>query len=321
MKQNNPYKHVLCFRKMKILVTGGAGFIGSWVVDKLLEKGHEVAVIDNLSTGRRENLNAKARFYEIDIRDKNLFEIFERENFDYVFHLAAQINLRDSIKNPLNDCEINIIGSLNVIECSVKYKIKKIVFSSSGGAMYGDDIKMPTPETEKENPLSPYGIAKLSVEKYLNSFKEIYGLDYAALRYSNVYGPRQNAKGEAGVVCLFIDKMLSGEQIVINGSGEQTRDFVYVEDVADANVLALNLSRIFNVSTGIETSINEIFRKIKNEIGREVKETHGEEIAGELKRSCLSSEKLQREGWKMNYDLDKGIGETVGWFKREKNLA
>ena len=301
----------------KALVTGGAGFIGSWVVDALVSKGLEAVVVDNLLTGNRDNLNEKSKFYGVDIRDKKISEIFEKEKPDYVFHLAAQTNVRESIKNPIEDCEVNILGTLNVLNCCVKYGVRKMIFSSTGGAIYGDNCKIPTPETEKEEPISPYGISKLSVEKYLEFYQHIYDLDYVALRYSNVYGPRQNSKGEAGVVAIFVNDILSNKQPVINGSGNQTRDYVYVKDVAEANFLALNFSGIFNVGTGKETSVNNIFKKIKKIMDVDIKEIHGPEIKGEQMRSCLDSDKLLRKGWSVEYGLDKGLKETIGYFKNE----
>jgi len=303
---------------MKILVTGGAGFIGSWVVDTLINKDFNVVVIDNLSSGSKENLNKKAKFYEIDIRDKKIDEIFQNEKIDYVFHLAAQINLRESIKNPVEDANINILGALNILNNCVKHKIKKFIFSSTGGAIYGDDCKIPTSETEEEKPMSPYGVAKLAIEKYLEFYKKVYGLDYVSLRYSNVYGPRQNSKGEAGVVAIFIDKLLLGEQPIINGSGEQTRDYVYVKDVAEANILALKLSGVFNVGTGKETEVNEIFRKIVNIMNSNLKEIHGPEIKGEQMRSCLDPGKLIKKDWGIGYDLEKGLKETINYFKNKR---
>lgn len=303
---------------MKILVTGGAGFIGSWVVDTLINKDFNVVVIDNLSSGSNENLNKKAKFYEIDIRDKKIDEIFQNEKIDYVFHLAAQINLRESIKNPVEDANINILGALNILNNCVKHKIKKFIFSSTGGAIYGDDCKIPTSETEEEKPMSPYGVAKLAIEKYLEFYKKVYGLDYVSLRYSNVYGPRQNSKGEAGVVAIFIDKLLLGEQPIINGSGEQTRDYVYVKDVAEANILALKLSGVFNVGTGKETEVNEIFRKIVNIMNSNLKEIHGPEIKGEQMRSCLDPGKLIKKDWGIGYDLEKGLKETINYFKNKR---
>ncbi len=299
---------------MKALVTGGAGFIGSHVADSLIEKGYAVVILDNLSSGKIENVNKKAIFVKASVND-DLTGLFEREKFDYVFHLAAQINVRTSIKEPREDACVNILGTLNILNNCAKYGVKKIIFSSTGGAIYGDNVKIPTSETEEQNPASPYGIAKLTIEKYLKFYKDIYGLDYAVLRYSNVYGPRQNFKGEAGVVAIFIDKILKNEPLIINGSGEQTRDYVFVKDVADANILALELSGTFNVSTGKETNVNEISMKIKELMNSSLNEVHGIEIKGEIMRSCLDARKLIKEGWMPKYDLERGLMETVGWFK------
>jgi len=306
----------------KALITGGAGFIGSWVTDDLIKKGLEVVVLDNLLTGRKENLNKNAEFYKIDINDKKICEIFEEEKPDYVFHLAAQINVRESIKNPLKDAEANILGSLNLLNACVKNKIKKFIFSSSGGAIYSPDSKIPTAEKEVENPLTPYGISKLTVEKYLGFYGNIHGLDYASLRYSNVYGPRQNSKGEAGVVAVFIDKILNKECPVINGSGKQTRDYVYVKDVSKANILSLNknISGVYNLSTGYETSVNELFSKISKSLNSKIKKIHGPEIKGEQMRSCLDSGKIIKKRWMPEYSFDDGLAETINWFKKKNNL-
>jgi len=302
---------------MKVLVTGGAGFIGSHIVDTLIKEGYKVVIIDNLSTGRMKNINPKARFYGLDIRSKKISKIFEKEKPDYVFHLAAQINVRDSIKDPIRDSEINIIGTLNILNCCIKQKVKKVIFSSTGGAIYGDDCKIPTSETEREIPTSPYGIAKLSIEKYLNFYKLVYGLDYVVLRYSNVYGPRQNSKGEAGVVSIFLDAILNNKSLRINGDGKQTRDYVYVKDVVQANFLAINLSGIYNVSSEKETDVNEIFSLIKKETKTKIKAIHNPSVKGEQMRSCLNSSKLKEEGWKRKYDLVEGIKITTKYFKNE----
>jgi UDP-glucose 4-epimerase len=299
----------------KVLVTGGAGFIGSWVADTLIDNGFDVIAIDNLSSGFMKNINPKIKFYNIDIRDNKISEIFEKEKPDFVFHLAAKINLRESVENPKESADVNITGTLNLLINCVKYNVKKFIFSSTGGAMYDDNCKLPASENEKENPISPYGISKFAIEKYLEFFKKVYGLDYVSLRYSNVYGPRQNSKGEAGVVAIFIDNLLSGKQPVINGSGEQTRDYVFVKDVANANFLALKLSGIFNVGTGKETNVNEIFGNIKQIFGFDIKEIHGPWAEGDLMRSCLSSEKLIKEGWQIKYKLEEGLKETVDYFK------
>lgn len=300
----------------KALVTGGAGFIGSHVVDALVEKGLEVFVIDNLSSGSLSNLNEEeCSFYDMDIRHSELLGVFKKYKPDYVFHLAAQINVRNSIKNPKNDADINVIGSLNLLDNCVKYGVKKIIFSSTGGAIYGDTSNLPTSETEKENPESPYGIAKLTIEKYLSFYKKTHGLDYISLRYGNVYGPRQDSNGEAGVIAIFINNILSGINSKINGDGEQTRDYVYVKDVANANILAMNLSGVYNVGTGIETNVNDIFRKIIKLSEKNPVSYNAPEVKGELLRSCLDSSKLRKNGWKRKYDLDKGLEETMKYFQ------
>ncbi len=304
----------------KVLVTGGAGFIGSWVADTLIDNGFDVVVADNLSSGFMKNINPKIKFYNADIRDNKISEIFEKEKPDFVFHLAAKINLRESVENPVESADVNIIGTLNLLMNCVRYNVKKFIFSSTGGAMYDENCKLPASENEKENPISPYGISKFAIEKYLEFFKKVYGIDYVSLRYSNVYGPRQNSKGEAGVIAIFIDNLLSGKQPVINGSGEQTRDYVYVKDVAKANLLALELSGIFNVGTGKETDVNEIFRNIKKILNSNINEIHGVWAEGDLMRSCLNSEKLIGKGWKIKYNLEEGLKETVDYFK-EGNLS
>ena len=300
-----------------ILCTGGCGFIGSWIVDALIEEGYEVIVIDNLSSGSKDNLNKKAKFYNLDIRDKSIEEIFKKHKIEYVFHTAAEISVRESILNPIPSAEVNIIGTLNLLNNCVKYKIKKFIFSSTGGAIYGEGSIIPTPETELEDPESPYGISKLSIEKYLSFYKKVYGLDYVSLRYSNIFGPRQNYKGEAGVIALFINQLLSDGEITINGTGEQTRDYCYVKDVAQANVLALKLSGIFNVGTGEEISVNSLFENIQILLGSDRIVKHVPEIKGELMRSCLDATKIINKGWKRNYSFAEGLEETIDFFKNE----
>jgi len=305
----------------KVLVTGGAGFIGSHLVDKLIENGHEVVVIDNLSTGKKKNLNKRARFYKLDIRNPKLAEIFKKEKPKIVFHFAAQINLRKSVEDPIEDAKTNIIGSLNILENCRKYKVKKVIFASTGGAIYGEAKIIPTPESYPADPLSPYGIAKFAVEKYLNYYYKVFGLPFISLRLANVYGPRQNLKGEAGVIAIFCDKMLNGTQPIINGNGRQTRDFIYIDDVIEAAILAMKekKSGIFNIGTAKETTINTIFRKLKKLTGSSCKEIHAPSKPGEQKRSCLDYKKAKKGlKWQPKYNLDKGLRETAEWFK-EKN--
>ncbi len=302
---------------MKILITGGAGFIGSHLVDRLISEGHKVVIVDNLSTGKKENLNKKAKFYKIDIRSPKIDQVFKKEKPEIVFHLAAQIDVRKSVEDPTEDAKINIVGSLNVLENCRKCKIKKIIFTSTGGAIYGEAKMVPTPETYSEYPLSPYGIEKLAIDKYLNYYRQVFGLPFISLRFANIYGPRQNSKGEAGVVAIFCNKMLSGEQPIINGDGKQKRDFVFVGDVIQAAVLAMGSKRvgIYNIGTAKETNINIIFRELKKLTGSDCKEIHVPAKPGEQRRSCLDYLKAKKElSWQPKHDLKKGLKETVGWF-------
>jgi len=302
---------------MKCLVTGGAGFIGSHVVDKLVDLGHDIVVIDNLFTGLKENINPKAKFVKISI-NSDLNDIFEKEKPEFVFHLAAQANLRKSFENPAMDAKINVGGSLNIIDCCVRYKVKKLIFSSTA-ALYSPNVDLPCSEKDEASPMSPYGLTKLTVEKYLKIMKDYHGLDYAALRYSNVFGPRQNPLGEAGVVCVFMDKISNGQDIMINGDGEQTRDFIFVADVADANVQAMakGVNGIFNVSSEQETSINYLAETLKNISGNNINISHGEGIKGELRRSCLSNEKLKKTGWNNNTGFEDGLKVTYESFAKK----
>jgi len=305
--------------RTRVLVTGGAGFIGSHTVDALVKGGHSVSVIDNLSTGLEENLNPKAKFHKVDIRDKGVAEIFRKEKPEAVFHFAAQMNLRRSLEDPIFDAESNVLGSLNLLECARKHGVRKFIFASSGGGIYGDASQIPTPESFPPAPISPYGLTKLTVEKYLEMWHQLHGLEYAALRYANVYGPRQNAKAEAGVIAIFIDKILRGESPRINGDGGQTRDYVYVDDVVGANLAALRsgVSGIFNIGTGVETSVNELFGKISGSLGSDVSASHGPAIKGEVLRSALDSTKAREcLGWEPQTLLEEGIAATVEFFRQ-----
>lgn len=303
---------------IKCIVTGGAGFIGSHLVDKLLEQGYKVAIIDNLSTGRKENINPKADFYNINIQDSKVSNIFNKVKPDIVFHYAAQIDVRKSVDDPIESAKTNILGSLNIIENCRNFGVKKIIFASSGGAVYGEAKIIPTPENYPTQPVSPYGIEKLIFEHYLGFYKKEYGLDYLILRFANVYGSRQNSRGEAGVIAIFCDKMINGGESLINGDGKQTRDFVFIEDIIRVNVLGVqkNKNGIFNIGTGVETDINDIFRKLKGLFNLEIKEIHAPEKQGEQKRSCLDSKKAKVElGWQPKYSLNKGLKKTLEWFK------
>ncbi len=304
----------------KILVTGGAGFIGSNMVDRFISLGHKVVIIDNLSTGFKENVNPKARFYKIDINSKKIEQVFKDEKPEILCHHAAQIDVRKSVADPIFDAKVNIEGTLNLLNNCVRYKTKKVIFASTGGALYGEQDYFPADEKHPERPLSPYGIAKLAIEKYLYFFRESYGLNYVSLRYANVYGPRQNPWGEAGVVAIFTQRLLSGEEAIINGDGKQTRDYVYVKDIVDANLLALNYpeSDFFNIGTGIETDVNTIFRLLKKKIGSKQKELHGPKKPGEQKRSVLDSSKAKKIlGWSPKYRFEEGIEETVKYYQKK----
>ncbi len=305
---------------MKILVTGGAGFIGSHVVDAYLSAGHQVVVVDDLSSGVRENLNPKAKFYQVDIRSDLVEGIFQREKFDVVNHHAAQMDVRRSVADPKFDASVNVMGSLNLLESSRKNGVNKFIVASTGGAIYGEQDSFPATEDHPQRPLSPYGVTKLTVEKYLYFYKEVYGLHYMTLRYANVYGPRQNPFGEAGVVAIFAHKMLKGEQPIINGDGKQTRDYVYIADVVQANALALNheSSGVYNVGTGVESDVNTVFKKLRKYLNPDCKEEHGPAKPGEQMRSVISFARIKKElGWSPTTKLEEGLYLTAEYFKQK----
>ncbi len=314
---------------MKIMVTGGAGFIGSHVVDRYIAEGYEVAVVDNLSTGKRHNLNPSARFYLMDIRSNLLEEVFKLEGPEVVNHHAAQISVPASVEDPLFDASVNISGLLNLLQYSVKYGVKKIIFISSGGAIYGEADKFPTPEDYPPQPSSPYAISKLISEHYLNFYKRQYGIDFTVLRYANIYGPRQVPHGEAGVVSIFIEKLLKGEVPTIYfHDGEpngMTRDYCYVEDVVRANILALEKGsgETFNIGTGKGTETMELYRSVLNLMRNSgfAKEKiydnpkKGPARPGDIRRSCIDIRKAQNLfGWRPEYDLSSGLKKTIRWF-------
>lgn len=292
-----------------VLVTGGAGFIGSHLVDELLEQGFEVVVLDNLSTGRRSQVPSKAIFIEGDIRD-DLSSLFSTYSFDSVFHLAAQASVSVSVRDPVEDARVNIIGALNVVHQSFLSGVKHITFVSSA-AVYSPHAPLPCTEQSPLAAGSPYGLAKMTIERYLELYHVLNGLSYTVLRLSNVYGPRQTAHGEAGVISVFVHNALQRKQLMVFGDGTQTRDFVYVKDVVRALVLSRTLNGIYNVSTGKQTSLLDLIAILSRLIQTEFSVAHHAARAGELKHSALSSAALQKEGWKSQYSLEQGLGETV----------
>jgi UDP-glucose 4-epimerase len=303
---------------MKALITGGAGFIGSNLADALIADGHSVTIIDNLSMGKIENIPNEAEFHKIDINSPVVDKIFEKSKFDYVYHLAAQMDVRKSVADPSYDAEINIIGGINLLQASAKHGVKKVIFSSTGGAIYGEQDYFPADENHPQNPISPYGISKLAFEKYLYYYYVEHKLPYIALRYANVFGPRQNEAGEAGVVAIFCSRLLRGDKAVVFGDGLQTRDFVFVRDVVNANILAMKYekSTAFNIGTGIESDINMLYDKIRDAAGSSQARINEPGKPGEQRRSCISYDKIKAElGWSPSVDLDKGIAETIEFFK------
>lgn len=276
-------------------------------------------VVDNLSSGAERNINKKAVFYQLDILDPKVETVFQKERPDYVNHQAAQMNVRRSVSDPIFDAEVNVLGSINIFQNCVKYSVKKIIFASSGGALYGEQDIFPAPENHAKRPVSPYGITKLAAEQYLYYYKSVYNLDYTSLRYANVFGPRQDPFGEAGVVAIFVRKMLNGEQPVINGDGEQTRDFVYVSDVARANLLSLqnNISEdVFNIGTGVETSINKIAFCLREIINPAIQEKYGPRKPGEQRRSVIDSSLAARVlHWKPVTSFMDGLKNTCQYFQ------
>ncbi len=304
---------------MKILVTGGAGFIGSHIVDAYIAAGHKVVILDNLSTGKKGNVHPEAVFVEADVRDAKLVrDLFARERFDAINHHAAQMDVRRSVDDPVYDASVNILGVLTLLESCVATGVRKVVFASSGGASYGEQDYFPADEEHPRRPISPYGVAKLTTENYLFYYKAVHNLDSVSLRYANVYGPRQNPEGEAGVVAIFASRMLAGGQPVVNGDGKQTRDYVYVGDVVRANVLALGFpgTDAFNVCTGIESDVNQLFRIIRQKTGSACEEKHGPAKKGEQLRSVLAYDKIQRVlGWKPEVSLEEGLGRAVEFFR------
>jgi len=355
MKLEKRKKQVSENKKTTILVTGGAGFIGSHIVDLLIKNNYKVVIVDDLSSGREENINKNARFYKLNITDqKGLAKVFKKEKPDYVCHEAAQISVSFSVRDPLFDAQTNIFGSLNLLQYCVNYQVKGIVFASSGGTIYGEPERFPISEDYPFKPQSPYGISKVTIEYYLDFYQKNYHIPYVALRYGNVYGPRQDPYGEAGVIAIFIEKMLKGEIPTINGDGEYIRDYIYVEDVAQANLLALQNMvksskvvremekakekakekvaetevktiakpeleielKCFNLGIERGVSVNEIFYLLKEIIKFPHSAHYGPPRAGDLRKNILDCHLIKDVlGWQPQFGFSAGLEKTVRWFK------
>jgi UDP-glucose 4-epimerase len=304
---------------MKILVTGGAGFIGSHIADTFITAGHQVCVVDDLSTGFKHNVAPGIRLHEVDIREARLAEVFQSERPEVVCHQAARANVRESFEKPLLYAEVNVVGSLNVLECCRRFGVRKVIYASTGGAVYGPPQQLPVSENHVINPLDPYGASKHHVEHYLHLYKENFGISYTSLRYPNVYGPRQNPFGEAGVVAIFARQMLDKGRPIINGSGEQERDFVNVSDVARANLMALEKGdgEILNIGSGLGTSVNAIFSTLAKLTGYREEAVRGPAKAGEVYKIYLNAGRAREIlGWSPKIGLVEGLGATVDFFRK-----
>ena len=309
----------------KVLVTGGAGFIGSHVADAHLNRGDRVWIVDDLSSGRLENIPRGADFLQADISDSRARALIRDVGFDLINHHAAQIDVRVSVADPVADARVNIAGLVNILEAARQARTARIVFVSSGGVVYGEPRDFPTSEKAPKQPMSPYGVTKLAGEYYLNYYREVHGMEYVALRYGNVYGPRQDPHGEAGVVAIFVSRLLSGEPLVIYGDGEQTRDYVYVGDVARANVLASEMAlpggpgidtRAYNVGTGAATSVNRLAGVLEEVAGGRTGRDYRDPRPGDVRRSALSTAKICKRGWTPAFSLREGLGETFEHIAR-----
>ena len=303
---------------MRVLVTGGAGFIGSHIVDALVERGHGVVVVDNLATGFIENVNPDAKFHKIDIRDAELARLFEQEKPQVVYHQAAQTVVSRSVAEPVFDADQNILGGLNVIDNCIRFGVSKVIYASSGGAIYGEPQNPRPSEEHPINPLSQYGVSKYAVECYLRLYHTQYGLNYTVLRYSNVYGQRQSPGGEAGVVAIFAGKMLRGEPPTIFGAGDKTRDYIHVHDIVAANMLAMELgdNATYNIGTGVETSDQEVFDTLAGIVGYSGSPVYAAVRPGEVYRICLDAARAQRElGWQPQLSLKEGLRQTADYYR------
>lgn len=303
---------------MKTLVTGGAGFIASHLSDRLIELGHDVVIVDDLSTGKRSNLPSQAKFRKVDIRDKALAQVFETERPEVVFHHAAHADVTRSVREPDYDASVNILGSLNLLECCRTYEVGRFIYANTGGALYGEPQYTPTDESHPIAPVSPYGVSKRTVEMYLHAYHVNHGLEYTSLRYPNVYGPRQDPHGEAGVVAIFALKMLNGEQCTIFGDGSKTRDYCYVGDIVEGNILALNSDAcgIYNLGRGLEVTDLQVFEAVRDAVGSQTEPLFAEVRPGEVEHIALDASKAEEElGWRWQMDLTDGVTEAVNYYR------
>jgi UDP-glucose 4-epimerase len=307
-------------RSRTVCVTGGAGFIGSHVAEALVRAGHQVLIVDDLSSGRKENVPEGAELHQLDIRSAGAAALVEGAGVEVLVHHAAQIDVRRSVANPRFDADVNICGTLNLLEAGRRAALREVVFASTGGAIYGEQDFFPADEQHPTRPLSPYGVAKLAVERYLYCYHSVYGLDVTCLRYANVYGPRQSPHGEAGVVAIFLDRLLAGREAVINGDGLQTRDYVFVGDVVAANVASIGLGgfNTLNVGTGVETTVVRLYEQIDRALGAGRPPRHAEAKPGEQRRSVISAALLERRtGVRVATPLDAGLKLTADWFQKQ----
>lgn len=304
-----------------VLITGGAGFIGSQLADALLDAGHRVIVIDDLSTGRRANVHADAELHELDVRSPQAAQLVAASGADVLIHHAAQINVRQSMQDPCHDADVNVVGSLNLLEAAREGGVRQVLFASTGGAIYGEQAAHPADETHPTFPVSHYGVSKLAVERYLYTYHHTYGLDVSCLRYANVYGERQNPFGDAGVVAIFLQHLLEGRRPTIHGAGDQTRDYVHVSDVVQANLAALGRPgfAIYNVGTGIETSVLGLYRQIARSLGSEIEPHFGPAKSGDPARSSIDPSRLRGElDWGPPLVLAEGLERTARWFEKQR---
>jgi UDP-glucose 4-epimerase len=303
---------------MRIVVTGGAGFIASNIADAYIERGHEVHIFDDFSTGQRGNLNPKSTLHQIDIADNQSARLIEQIKPDVLSHHAAQMDVRHSVADPSFDARVNILGFINLLEGCKNAGVKKVIFASSGGAVYGEQESFPAPESHATQPASPYGVSKRTGELYLSYYHQTFGLPYTALRYANVYGPRQSSKGEAGVVAIFLSLLLTGKAPIINGDGKQTRDYVYVGDVVAANVAALERDFVgpVNIGTGVETDVVTIYHHLRDAVGSQLQAQHGPAKTGEQRRSCIDNRRAGEVlGWRPKVTLPDGLQRTAAYYR------